>query len=225
MPWLAMSDSTSQQLLAFYKTLLSHFGPQNWWPGDAPFEVMLGAILTQNTNWKNVAKAIANLKQADLLDPHRLAQLDHEHLAVLIKPAGYFNIKARRLHNFLTWFIDRFDGNVESAERIDTASLRAELLSVKGVGPETADSILLYGLGRLTFVVDTYTCRILWRHHLLDEDIDYDFVQELFTDALPADLSLYNEYHTLLVALGKTYCRPRPACSACPLRKLPHRLD
>lgn len=218
-------SSTSSQLLSFYDTLLSHFGPQNWWPGDTPYEVMVGAILTQNTNWKNVAKAIANLKQAHLLDPDRLLELNHEHLAALIKPAGYFNIKAKRLRNFLSWFIDRFDGDVESAQQLDTDSLRTELLSIKGIGPETADSILLYGLGKLIFVVDTYTCRILWRHHLLDEDIDYAHVQEIFTDALPAELQIYNEYHALLVALGKTYCRPRPRCATCPLRKLPHRLE
>ena len=220
-----MPSTTRQQLLAFYDCLLAHFGRQNWWPGETPFEVMVGAILTQNTNWQNVAKAIANLKQADLLDPHRLAMLDHERLAALIKPAGYFNIKAKRLGNFLTWFIDRFDGDVESARQLDTESLRAELLEIKGIGRETADSILLYGLGKLIFVVDSYTCRILWRHHLLDEDMDYDYVQELFTDALPADLLMYNEYHALLVALGKTYCRPRPDCSVCPLRKFPHRVE
>ena len=220
-----MSDSTQQQLLAFYDTLLSHFGPQNWWPGDTPFEVMVGAILTQNTNWNNVAKAIANLKQADLLDPHRLAKLDHERLASLIKPAGYFNIKTKRLGNFVTWFIDRFDGCVEYAQQLDTDSLRAELLSIKGIGPETADSILLYGLDKLIFVVDTYTCRFLWRHHLLDEDIDYAYVQEVFTDALPAELTAYKEYHALLVALGKTYCRRRPKCETCPLRTFPHRLE
>ena len=220
-----MASTSRQQLLAFYDTLLAHFGPQNWWPGDTPFEVMVGAILTQNTNWKNVAKAIANLKQADLLDPHRLLGLDHEHLAALIKPAGYFNIKAQRLRNFLTWFIDRFDGCVESTQTLDTDSLRAELLSVKGIGPETADSILLYGFEKLIFVVDTYTCRILWRHHLLDEDMDYDYVQEMFADALPAELQLYNEYHALLVALGKTYCRPRPKCTTCPLREFPHSLE
>ena len=215
-----------QQLLAFYDVLLAHFGTQNWWPGDTPFEVMVGAILTQNTNWQNVAKAIANLKRADLLDPHRLVQLDPQKLAVLIKPAGYFNIKAKRLHNFLNWFINRFDGAIESAQALDTEALRAELLSIKGIGPETADSILLYGLGKLSFVVDTYTCRILWRHHLLDEDIEYEYVQEIFTDALPAELQLYNEYHALLVALGKTYCRRRqPKCTICPLRKLPHRLE
>lgn len=187
---------------------------------------MVGAILTQNTNWQNVAKAIANLKRADLLDPHRLAQLEPQELAALIKPAGYFNIKAKRLHNFLSWFIDRFDGHAKSAQALDTETLRAELLSIKGIGRETADSILLYGLGKLIFVVDTYTCRILWRHHLLDEDIEYEYVQEIFTDALPAELQLYNEYHALLVALGKTYCRRRqPKCAICPLRKFPHRLE
>ncbi len=220
-----MTFTTRQQLLTFYDRLLDHFGPQNWWPGDSPFEIMIGAILTQNTNWQNVAKAITNLKQADLLDPHRLAQLDHQRLAALIKPAGYFNIKAKRLHNFLTWLIDRFDGDVESAKQLDTQSLRIELLAIKGIGPETADSILLYGFQKLIFVVDRYTCRILWRHHLLDEDIDYDYVQQLFTDALPADLGIYNEYHALLVALGKTCCRPRPQCSACPLAGFTHRLE
>ncbi|NIA07827.1 MAG: endonuclease III domain-containing protein [Actinobacteria bacterium] len=214
-----------QQLLEFYETLLAHFGPQNWWPGDTPFEVMVGAILTQNTNWKNVSKAMANLKQANLLDPHRLLELDREHLTALIKPAGYFNIKAKRLHNLLTWLIDRFEGDVESAKALDTETLRAELLNIKGIGRETADSILLYGFEKLIFVVDTYTCRILWRHRLLDEDMDYDYVQEIFTDALPAEVQLYNEYHALLVALGKTYCRPRPNCVACPLSRFPHCLE
>ncbi len=218
-------STTARQLQTFYDVLLDHFGPQNWWPGDSPFEIMVGAILTQNTNWQNVAKAIANLKHADLLDPHRLAQLDHQHLAALIKPSGYFNIKAKRLHNFLTWLIDRFDGNLESAKQLDTQSLRAELLTVKGIGPETADSILLYGLEKLIFVIDRYTCRILWRHHLIDEDIDYDYIQQMFTDALPADLHIYNEFHALLVALGKTYCRPRPRCADCPLAKFTPRLE
>ena len=220
-----MTTSIPQQLSAFYDCLLDHFGPQNWWPGDTPLEVVVGAILTQNTNWQNVAKAIANLKQADLLDPHRLAQLAPQELAALIKPAGYFNIKAKRLTNFLRWFIDSFDADFDAVQQLDTETLRAELLSISGIGPETADSILLYGLGKLIFVVDTYTCRVLWRHHLLDEDLNYDFMQELLTDALPADLSLYNEYHALFVALGKTYCRPRPKCSICPLREFPHRLD
>ncbi len=220
-----MATSTCEQIQTFYDVLLDHFGPQNWWPGDSPFEIMVGAILTQNTNWKNVAQAIANLKQADLLDPHRLAKLDHQQLAALIKPAGYFNIKAKRLRNYLTWFIDRFDGDVESAKQLDTQSLRIELLTIKGIGPETADSILLYGLEKLTFVIDRYTCRILWRHHLLDEDIDYEYVQQLFTDALPAELAIYNEYHALLVAVGKNHCRPRPKCSTCPLAQFNHRLE
>ena len=220
-----MTATTSQQLRTFYDVLLDHFGPQNWWPGDTPFEVIVGAILTQNTSWKNVAKAIANLKAADLLDPHRLARLDHDHLAALIKPAGYFNVKAKRLRNFLTWFIDRCEGNIESAQQIDTQTLREELLAIRGIGPETADSILLYGLEKLVFVVDRYTCRVLWRHHLIDEDFDYTYVQELFTDALSAELQMYNEYHALLVALGKDFCRPRPRCDACPLSQFDHRLE
>ena len=220
-----MSTITSQQLLTFYDQLLEHFGPQNWWPGDTAFEIMVGAILTQNTNWQNVAKAISNLKEADLLDAHRLAGLDHERLAALIRPCGYFNIKAKRLHNFLTWFIDRFDGDVESAKRLDTQSLRMALLGIKGIGAETADSILLYGLEKLIFVVDRYTCRILWRHHLLDDEIDYDYVQQLFSDALPGELHMYNEYHALLVALGKNHCRPRPCCAACPLSEFTPRLE
>jgi len=185
----------------------------------------VGAILAQNTNWQNVAKAIANLKQAGMLEAHRLAGLDHERLGALIRPSGYFNIKAKRLHNFLTWFIDRFDGDVESAKQLDAQSLRMELLGIKGIGPETADSILLYGLEKLIFVVDRYTCRILWRHHLLDEEIDYDYVQQLFSDALPGEVQIYNEYHALLVALGKNHCRPRPRCAACPLGEFTPRLE
>ena len=220
-----MADSTGEQLRNFYTVLLKHFGAQNWWPGETAFEVMVGAILTQNTNWQNVAKAIGNLKRAEVLEPGRLADLEQKRLAELIRPAGYYNIKARRLGNFIRWFVERFAGDVEAAKAVDTESLRAELLEIKGIGLETADSILLYGLGKLVFVVDRYTCRILWRHHLLDDEMDYHQVQELFTDALPADLDIYNEYHALLVALGKTYCRVRAKCQACPLREFPHRLE
>ena len=204
--------------------LLKHFGRQNWWPGETPFEVMAGAILTQNTNWQNVAKAIGNLKRAGVLEPGLLAEMEEKQLAELIRPAGYYNIKAKRLGNFVRWFVERFGGDAEAAKHVDTESLREDLLSIKGVGLETADSILLYGLEKLVFVVDRYTCRILWRHHLLDEEIEYHYVQELFTEALPADLELYNEYHALLVALGKTYCRVRPKCDDCPLKDYPHRL-
>ena len=219
-----MAASTSQQLQEFYDVLLKHFGGQNWWPGDTPFEVMAGAILTQNTSWQNVAKAIGNLKRAGVLEPRVLAEMAEKQLAELIRPAGYYNIKAKRLSNFVKWFVERFEGDAEAAKQVDTESLREELLSIKGVGLETADSILLYGLEKLVFVVDRYACRILWRHHLLDDEIEYHYVQELFTEALPADLELYNEYHALLVALGKTYCRPRPKCEDCPLKDFPHRL-
>jgi len=204
-----------------YQRLWDAFGPQHWWPGESPFEVMIGAVLVQNTNWQNVKRAIANLRQADLLEPHALYAVPLEELESLIRPAGYFRIKARRLHNLLKFLVERYGGSLEAMFRTDLQTLRAELLAVPGIGPETADSILLYAGGLPIFVVDTYTHRIFARHGWIDFDADYHAIQDHFQSGLPSDASLYNEYHALLVNLGKHYCRKtKPKCPECPLFEL-----
>ena len=202
----------SEQLKEIYDLLFGRFGPQDWWPGDTPFEVIVGAILTQNTNWTNVEKAITNLKNAKALSPDRLHLLDIKKLAELIRPAGYFNIKAKRLKNFLDWFFEEYCGELKNLEKVRTPELREQLLSVRGIGPETADSILLYALSRPVFVVDAYTARICSRHHLIDEGADYHQIQEMFESNLASDIQLFNEYHALLVHLGKDFCKPTPKC-------------
>ena len=201
-----------------YKLLFDAFGPQHWWPGDSPFEVAVGAILTQNTNWENVSRAIGNLKALGLLDARALYRVPEKRLAELIRPAGYFNIKAKRLRGFLSFLIDRYGGDMMSMAMEETQPLRERLLGVKGIGPETADSILLYALDKPVFVVDAYTKRILNRHGLVGEKASYHEIQELFHRNLPRDVRLFNEYHALFVRLGKEYCRARPRCEGCPLK-------
>jgi endonuclease III related protein len=215
----------SEQLTEIYQLLFDRFGPQHWWPGETQFEIITGAVLTQNTNWANVEKAITNLKSAHLLTQEKLYHLDTTQLAELIRSAGYYNIKAKRLKNFLTWLFQNYDGQLTNLEILDTDRLRAELLAVKGIGPETADSILLYAFGRLIFVVDAYTARVAVRHGLIEPDADYEQLRELFQSNLPQDVQLFNEYHALLVRLGKEFCRPTARCHGCPLEKLPHTLD
>ena len=213
---------TDKKLIEIYQLLLARFGPQNWWPGETQFEIIVGAILTQNTNWTNVEKAIANLKSANLLTPEKLHNLELTQLAPLIKSAGYFNVKAKRLKNFLTWLFNDYNGSLTDLQQLNTDRLREELLTIKGVGPETADSILLYAFERPVFVVDAYTARIAVRHHLIEPDIDYEQLRYLFESNLSADVKFFNEYHALLVRLGKEFCKPKPKCSTCPLRNLPH---
>ena len=224
---------TRETLTEIYQLLFDAFGPQHWWPGETPFEVMTGAILTQNTSWINVEKAINNLKNANCLTPERLHTLDQQKLAELIRPAGYFNIKAKRLKNFIDWLYENYDGQLANLDDVDTNRLREELLGIKGVGRETADSILLYALGRPVFVVDAYTARIAVRHRLIEPGADYEQLRDLFESNLPksrkgclsADVQLYNEYHALLVRLGNNFCKPKAKCPGCPLEKLPHTLD
>lgn len=206
-------------LAAYHRALLKRFGPQHWWPADSPFEVMVGAILTQNAAWTNVEKAILNLKAARLLDPRRILRIDRAVLAQALRPSGYFNVKERRLRDFARWFLDRFDGDVDRMRRAPTDRLREELLSVRGIGRETADSILLYALGHPVFVIDAYTHRVVKRHGLAPGSADYEALKELFESTLAPDAALYNEAHALLVAVGKEYCRPAPKCDACPLRR------
>lgn len=201
-----------------FELLLKRFGPQSWWPGEDALEMMVGAILTQNTSWKNVSLAIENLKARNLLCLEALHALPAEALAAEIRPAGYFNVKARRLKNLIAFIVERYQGDIALLGRVETESLRQGLLSVKGVGPETADSILLYALDRPVFVIDAYTHRILSRHAMVEEASTYDELQALFMDHLPDDAQLFNEFHALIVRNGKEFCRRLPLCADCALQ-------
>ena len=210
---------TAATLIGMFETMLASLGPSHWWPGDSPFEIAVGAILTQNTNWKNVEKAIANLKDAGLLSAKAMHALPPGELAELIRPAGYFNIKAKRLHNFLDFLKEEAGFDIESLKEFTLDELRPKVLGVNGVGPETADSILLYALEFPTFVVDAYTYRMLHRHGLAWDGMDYHELQGLFMDALPEDVALYNEYHALIVRVGKDWCKKKAGlCDSCPLK-------
>ena len=209
--------ATKKTLMEGFERMHARFGPRHWWPGETPFEVMVGAILTQNTNWLNASRAIANLKSQRLLDPQKLLDLHPATLAKLIRPAGYYRVKAGRLRHFLAYFVEAYGGKVKRMAAEPTGKLREELLAVKGIGPETADSILLYALEKPAFVIDAYTRRILSRHALCAEDETYDDLQAIFTDRLPAEVELYNEYHALVVETAKEYCRTSPRCDGCPL--------
>ncbi|MHC4693507.1 MAG: endonuclease III domain-containing protein [Planctomycetota bacterium] len=213
------------QLTEIYQLLFDSFGPQHWWPGQSQFEIITGAILTQNTSWANVEKAIANLKSANCLTPEKLYHLDVSQLANFIRPAGYYNIKTKRLKNFINWLFDNYHGQLTNLETVNTDQLRAELLSINGIGFETADSILLYAFEKPVFVVDAYTARIAFRHQLIEPDANYEQLRELFQSNLPEDVKLFNEYHALLVRVGKEFCKPKAKCPGCPLEGLPHSLD
>lgn len=204
-------------LRRYFETMLAALGPSGWWPADTPFEVAVGAILTQNTAWTNVERAITALKAAGVLAPAALAALPEEDLAELIRPAGYFRVKARRLRHFLA-FLAEHGGTMDALRELP--DIRQRLLEVPGIGPETADSILLYALEVPRFVVDAYTRRIFHRHGLVPEDIGYHDLQALFEDALPPDVALYQEFHALIVRTAKEWCRPRPRCAGCPLGPL-----
>jgi endonuclease-3 related protein len=208
-------------LKELYDKLWEAWGPQAWWPGDTPFEVAVGAILTQNTNWGNVAQAITALKRQELLTPQALHGLPESELARLIRPVGYYNVKALRLKNFLNFLANNYQYSMARLADADLESLRPALLGVKGIGPETADSILLYALDKPTFVVDAYTFRILSRHGLIPEACSYEELRQLFMEHLPPEVPIYQEYHALLVRLGKAWCRPQPRCPACPVAGWP----
>ncbi len=204
--------------MEFYDTLFAALGPQHWWPADTPFEVIMGAILTQSTAWTNVQRAIANLRRARLMTPRALECLPLERLARLVRPSGYFRQKAKKLKAFLRFLRRNFGGSLRRMFRLPTAEVREKLLTVHGIGPETADSILLYAGNHSVFVVDAYTRRILLRHGLIGEKASYQEIRALFENHLPHDPKLYNEYHALLVAAGKNWCRPEAArCEQCPL--------
>ncbi|MBP7217014.1 MAG: endonuclease III domain-containing protein [Candidatus Omnitrophica bacterium] len=206
------------RLYGIFCKLLADVGPQHWWPADSGFEVMVGAILTQNTNWGNVEKAISNLKRHRLLSPKKLSRLPLRKLAALIKPSGYYRVKSQRLKNLVDFLFSQYQGDLALLNAQDTSVLRQQLLSVKGVGPETADSILLYACAKPVFVVDAYTKRILSRHSLIKPQASYEQIQQLCMRALPRRVRIFNEFHALLVAVGKRYCRPKdPLCQECPL--------
>ena len=203
--------------MEMFNLLLNHFGPQNWWPAETVLEMMVGAILTQNTNWKNVEKAIQNLKKRQLLSLDALYSIPDIELAKEIRPAGYYNIKAGRIKNLINFVMDRYGGDLSMLLKDKTQALKRGLLSIKGVGPETADSILLYACHRPVFVIDSYTHRILNRHNMTQEETSYYELQDLFTDHLPDDPALFNEFHALIVQTAKNYCRKKPLCDRCPL--------
>ena len=206
-------------LLDLYNRLYKAFGPRDWWPGDTPFEVVVGAILTQNTAWRNVKKAISNLKARSLLSPYALYHVPVQDLTTLIRPAGYYNIKARRLKYFVRFLFQESAGDLDRLLAEDINTLRGKLLSINGIGPETADSILLYAGDKPSFVVDAYTRRILFRHNLIPEETSYDEVRDFFMDCLEPDASMFNEYHALLVHVGHTFCvKKNPKCSGCPAK-------
>lgn len=209
-----------KDLLTIHDQLLQRFGPQHWWPADTPFEVIVGAILTQSTSWKNVEKALGNLKNMDALNAESLHKIGVNELAALIKPAGYYNSKARKLKEFMDHLYGNHAGDLADMLETDGRRLRNELLSIWGIGPETADSIVLYAAGKPEYVVDAYTKRIFTRLGYVKENIDYADLKKFSEQNLPRDAKIYNEFHALLVKLGKDYCRKtKPACSGCPLDK------
>jgi len=214
-----MKTKKSSQPLTIYNRLLEQLGPSHWWPGDSPLEIMVGAILTQNTAWANVQRALERLKKEKALSVSLLHQVDEGSLSEWIRSAGYYRVKAKRLKAYFSFLTSVYQGRIENMGRQPLDLLREQLLMIKGIGPETADSILLYALGMPTFVVDTYTYRIFSRHQWVTEEVGYEELRAYFMDRLPEDPQLYNEYHALLVRLGKEFCKKtNPRCGECPLK-------
>ena len=217
---------SAETLQKIYRKLSAVFGPQHWWPGETPFEVIVGAILTQNTAWTNAAAAIENLKRERLLAPSALKKIPVGRLARLIRSSGYFNQKARRLKSFVSYLNDSYQGDLQKMRRVSLARLRNQLLGIFGIGPETADSILLYAGGHASFVIDAYTRRIFARHRWCGAAATYDELRELCQSALNEKstvhrLDYWQDYHAQLVIIGKEFCRPRnPRCDVCPLNPL-----
>ena len=217
----AMNDPDTELLLKIYDRLRKHFGHRHWWPAETPFEVCIGAILTQNTAWPNVTRAIANLKDAGEFSVQGLADISEARLAKLIRPSGYFNQKARRLKGFIRWLNENYGGDLERMNCTRLPKLRQELLSLNGIGSETADSILLYAANKTTFVVDAYTRRVFSRHGLVSPNATYEEMKQWFERHLPKRRGLFSDYHAQIVAVGASYCRKRsPKCDDCPLRFL-----
>lgn len=206
-------NPTRKALESLYRRLFNHYGPQHWWPAETPFEMMVGAVLTQNTAWINVERAIENLRRAALLDPRAIVGSAPERLAEQLRPSGYFNVKAKRLQALCHWLLTE-----TAPESLPTASLRQRLLAIHGIGPETADDILLYAYQRPVFVIDAYTRRLCSRLGLLEGELPYEDLRASFERALPADEALFNEYHALIVKHAKEVCRTKPRCDACILK-------
>jgi endonuclease-3 related protein len=218
-------DSEGVKQMQIYNRLYNAFGPQHWWPAESRFEVIVGAILTQNTSWKNVEKAQKSLKEKAMLDPEKLYHIPQNKLAMLIRSSGFYNIKARRLKAFMTFLYDEYDGSLDRMFEEEADLLREKLLFVKGLGPETVDSILLYAGDKPYFVVDAYTRRVFSRHSLVSEKSSYAEMQTFFMKRLPLDVSLFNEYHALIVSVGKVFCKTIPDCENCPLGDLLEKED
>lgn len=197
--------------------MASHYGPTHWWPGDTPFEIAVGAVLTQNTAWTNVEKAIINLKRENLLSPRAILECPLDDLHLALTPSGYFRIKAQRLRSFCDYLMTRYDGSMACMSQQPAHALRPELLAVHGIGPETADDILLYACEKPVFVIDAYTRRIMGRHNLINPTTPYEDLRLWFETHVPRDLHIYKEYHALIVYIGKDYCRRTPKCAQCPL--------
>ncbi len=210
----------AKRLLDIYERMASHYGPTHWWPGDTPFEIAIGAILTQNTAWTNVEKAIANLKRGRLMNPRAILDADDALLHEVLRPSGYFRIKTLRVRSFCRHLVDRYGGSMARMAKQPLDALRPELLAIPGIGPETADDILLYACAKPVFVVDAYTRRILSRHGLVEPKIGYEELRAFFERQLPNEVHLFKEYHGLIVWTGKDYCRSKPNCEGCPLAPL-----
>jgi endonuclease-3 related protein len=214
-------NSHKKKLNQIYSRLYKHFGPQHWWPADSAFEVMVGAVLTQNTAWANVERAIKNLKKANALSLNKIYHLPPKKLAQLIRPAGYFNVKAKRLQNLMDFLYNKCQRDLTRLFKKEIPELRQALLKINGVGKETADSIILYAANKPIFVIDAYTKRVLSRHKILDSSKDYDAFQDLFMQNLPRNARLFNEYHALIVRLAKDFCsNQKPKCVKCPIKKI-----
>lgn len=211
-------DLVKARLLRLYRALLARYGPQGWWPARTPFEVAVGAILVQHTAWPGAARAVAALRERRRLTPGRLAGCEPGALATLVRPAGTYRVKARRLLDFTGWLLRRFGGDFGAMRRAAIGPLRRDLLAVPGLGPETADAILLYAAARPVFVADAYTRRVLMRHRLLRRGAGYEEARALLEAHLPSDPALFNELHALLIAVAKAHCRTIPRCESCPLR-------
>lgn len=205
------------ELIEIYSKLKSHFGPQNWWPADTPFEVVVGAILTQNTSWTNVEKAIENLKNDDVLSPEGIYHIPEEKLEMLLLPSGFFKVKTARLKHFTNFLFEKYEGRLDGLLSLDLHLLREELLGINGIGKETADSIILYAANKPSFVVDAYTKRIFERLRIIEKNIKYDEIKQLFEENLPKNIEIYNEFHALIVRLAKYTCKKRPICTECPI--------
>ena len=214
------NQSLSLVLLKIYHHLMACYGPQHWWPAQEPFEIIVGAILTQSAAWGNVEKAIANLKSSRVLSPETLRRLSLSELAILIYPCGYYNAKALKLKSFAGWLGQHYNDNLDELFASNVDHLRQQLLSIHGVGEETADSIILYAANRPIFVIDSYTRRIIDRLGLSPSSNGYAAYQTLFMCNLPPDIKLFNEYHALLVCLAKNVCRKQPLCQQCCLNNI-----